>query len=1342
MNFKQLNNYIGWALFALSAIVYMLTVEPTVSLWDCGEYIATSYKLEVGHPPGAPLFMMLGRLFSFTVGAENVAYAINMMSALCSAFTILFLFWTITMVGRKIAYGGYSGAFNIFNRNVEKKSDLLDEDVINPEQRQLSDGAMWAILGSGIVGALAYTFSDSFWFSAVEAEVYAMSSFFTALVFWAGYKWDFATWEYENGKTDRHPDRWLIFIMFMVGLSIGVHLLNLLAIPAIAYIIYFNKFKNTSLKGFVLTGVIALATLVLIQDFIIPKTVSIGSAFEVAFVNGFGMPFGSGQIFFALFITAILVFAWRYTKIKGKVNANTAVVSLMVLFIGYSCFAMIPIRSNANPPVDENNPETLPKLNSYLLREQYGDWPLLYGPYWMAPRDVENKENWEDRSPVYERGFAVVKDDETVKGFSNEKDALAYAKKIGGSVEEKYYVGNINRFKQKPTYDPEFSTFFPRMYQSYPEDDPHYSQYIYWSGYDKSDEGREFKTDPYSGGTIYKPFFSENLTYFFDYQVGHMYFRYLFWNFVGKQNDSHNQKNQLTEGNWLSGINFIDAERLGPQDNLPEHRANEESRNTFFYIPLILILIGMFYHLYKSPKDWWVVFLLFIFTGFMIVIYLNQKPLEPRERDYAYAGSFYVLTIWLGLAVYAIYDFAKRFAWKNLQQIAMYSVGFGVAVYLVQLIFGAESFAFSYSLIYIGLIGTLFFALMMALKGTLKDAKSQAIAATLICFSAPLLMGIGGWDDHDRSGRYGALEMARNYLNTCEKNAIMFTNGDNDTFPLWYAQEVEEIRTDVRTVNLSLLTADWYAEQMKRKAYHSDPLPITFTEDELRQGASRDYVFVGSTRILGGLMHYNQTFNANAIKNIQKWNGKEMDIRDAIKFLQYNEETGEENLLEWDGDKIAYLPTNKFYLPVDKEAFLKNINKEGKPKFSEEELANVADTMHFTIGGMQLYKSSMLILDMVANNNWERPIYYAGTGGNETYLGLQNYFRNEGLAYLITPIPVSKGGVRSAVFPGYVDTDKVYELYVNQFKWGGIEKEDVFLDYYHKRPFSNYRLQYYSLADALVKEKQFEKAYKTIEKCMAYFPDKKVPFDGMMVQVTSVLNDIADGTSDENLKNKAIKLGNKIIEMTFKNVHSDFNYFISFPTKFAYSRKAYSDVWQTVNQSHRALKGLAQVYSELNDLDSGETTKYDNAASKSYTDLFTKLSKDFQSAESDYYKGEVGAGAAVTLREYMAEVQNLYFMKRGNVEMNKIKEEALYQILSSPVYKDLSHGGIVTFIRSEAKGDTPEEIFKSASNAFAMFYELGIFTNEEAQQIMSPYTPQSAPTNGGNIPGGNGGLGL
>ncbi len=1328
MNFKQLNNYIGWGLFAISALVYMLTVEPTVSLWDCGEYIATSYKLEVGHPPGAPLFMMLGRLFSFTVGTENVAYAINMMSALCSAFSILFLFWTITMVGRKIAFGGYSGAFNIFNRSVQKKDDVLDDDIVNPDDRQLSEGSMWAILGSGIVGALAYTFSDSFWFSAVEAEVYAMSSFFTALVFWAGYKWDFATWEYENNKTTRHPDRWLIFIMFMIGLSIGVHLLNLLAIPAIAYIIYFNKFKETSFKGFLITGVVSLAALILIQDFIIPKTVSIGSAFEVAFVNGMGLPFGSGQIFFALFISAILVFAWRYTKARGKVNANTAIVSLMVLYIGYSCFAMIPIRSNANPPVDENNPETLPKLNSYLLREQYGDWPLLYGPYWMTPRDVENKEAWGDRAPVYERGFAVVKDGETVKGFSNEKDAKKYAKKVGGEVEEKYYVGNTNRLKQKPTYVSEFSTFFPRMYQSYPESDPHASQYAYWSGYNKDDEGREVMSDPYSGENLYKPFFSENLTYFFDYQLGHMYFRYLLWNFAGKQNDGHNQKNQLTEGNWLSGINFIDSERLGPQDNLPEHRANEESRNKFYFIPLILILIGMFYHLYKSPKDWWVVFLLFIFTGFMIVIYLNQKPLEPRERDYAYAGSFYVLAIWLGLAVYAIYDFAKRFSWKNLQQVAMYSIGFGVAVYLVQLMFGAESMAFSYSLIYIGVVGTLFFAIMMGLKGALQSTKQQAIAATVICFSAPLLMGLGGWDDHDRSGRYGALDMSKNYLNTCEKNAIMFTNGDNDTFPLWYAQEVEEIRTDVRTVNLSLLTADWYAEQMKRKAYKSDPLPISFTEDELRQGASRDYVFIANAGLIRGLSHYNSTFNAPVIKNIQKWNGKEMDLREAIKFLQYNEETGEENLLEWDGDRIAYLPTNKFYLPVDKEAFLKNINKEGKPKFSEEELANIADTMRFSVSGMQLYKSSMLILDMVANNNWERPIYYAGTGGADTYLGLQNYFRNEGLAYLITPIPVSKGGVRSAVFQGYVNTDKVYDLFVNKFTWGGIEKDDVFLDYYHRRPFSNYRLQYYSLADALVKEKKYEKAYKTIEKCVANFPDKKVPFDGMMVQVTSVLNDIADGTEDTNLQDKAIKLGNKIIEKTFKNSNADFNYFIEFPIRLVYSRKSYNDVWQTVNSSHRALKGLAQVYADLNNLEEGASNKYDAAASTSFTKLFSKLSNDYQKAETDFEKAEVVSGATVTLREHMSEVQSLYMMS-NKMSKEELAENTLFKILSSPVFKN---GAIPNFIKVESKGNNQEEIFRSASNNIGLFYQIGIFNDKEAQAILAPYAPQK----GGNMPGG------
>jgi len=850
MDYKRLNTIIGWMVFIFATSVYFMTLEPTVSQWDCGEYITTAYKLEVGHPPGAPLFMMLGRLFTIFASGANAAMMVNGMSALCSSFTILFLFWTITMLGKRIVLQPSS----IFG------SDKVDMDTKKPTGiRELTEGERWAIIGSGLIGALAYTFTDSFWFSAVEGEVYAMSSFFTAIVIWAIFKWD-----NEVSDQQAYPDnseiqssnanRWLVFIFFMIGLSIGVHLLNLLCIPAIAYVIYFRKFKAITPLGFIITGVIGVVTLGIVQAVLIPKTVQLAGLFERFFVNSLGMPFNSGTLFFFFFMTAIVVAALIYSKKNAKPIVNTAVWGLSMIFIGYSCFAMIVIRSNANTPLDENDPENLVSLESYLKREQYGDWPILYGQYFTA--EMQDRDKWADRSDVFLRRFVVItRTGKELKGFKTKVEADSFATLNGGEVDEKYYQTFDGEFG-KPTYDPEHCTYFPRMYS---EEARHVQGYKSWSGH--------------TGNK--KPTMTENLTYFGSYQIDWMYWRYFMWNFSGRQWDEQGYGN-ARDGNWISGLNFIDKHHIGNQYGedgksvlavngpttitnpdgtveiikgdpnaplTPKFITENTAHNKFYMTPLILGLIGLIFMLMKASKEWWIVMLLFLLTGFAIIIYLNQKPGEPRERDYAYAASFYAFSIFVGMAVLAFFQAYKAVEWKELLITSGTMIGIGI-------FFAVADTTLSLSMLYIAFVIAAAMALMIGLRNVLKKEIHGAIIAILITIPVPILMGVAGWDDHDRSDRYIARDLAGNYLNSCEDGSIIFTNGDNDTFPLWYLQEVENVKTSVRVCNLSLLNTDWYTEQMTRQAYDSKPLPIKFTEEQYRQNGLRDYMYVLGTNDL------------------------------------------------------------------------------------------------------------------------------------------------------------------------------------------------------------------------------------------------------------------------------------------------------------------------------------------------------------------------------------------------------------------------------------------------------------------------------------------------------------
>ncbi|MBG15263.1 MAG: hypothetical protein CL853_02800 [Crocinitomicaceae bacterium] len=907
MSYKKLNNTIGWLVFIIATATYLLTMEQTTSLWDCGEYITTANKLEVGHPPGAPFFMMLGRLFSAFASPENAAMMVNAMSALSSSFSILFLFWTITMLARKFA---------LKSGGVDKSKTI-------------------AILGSGAIGALAYTFTDSFWFSAVEGEVYAMSSLFTAIVFWAILKWDIEVDEHEKALSTNttflgHPNRWILFISYMIGLSIGVHLLNLLAIPAIAFVVYFKKYKF-SWPSFIVTGILSLVILATIQGVIIPKTVSIADGFE-RFFKGFGLPFNFGSLIFMLLVIGLIVLGLNVSAKKEKPIWNTIIVSFALLLIGYSSFVMIVIRSNANPPLDENNPETLSQLYSYLKRDQYGSWPILHGQYWNSPVESSCDDAFvKTKNSSYMKTFSIssnssfleieAKDSlrvkrllspinlhatvsrnknkkarvtlrETELSFMNMWDLNQFREQLSDvnaslkengfkpfvNFSEEVNEGYINIHEGKKgdrKFQKEYTTFFPRMYrngegQKYMawcnyEVDPATGIYVYGGDeakplplgqemdrptyyerlkqYEAYDEAKSVGQDG-----LYLPSFSENLSYMFNYQIGWMYMRYFLWNFSGRQNDTQGYGvsgggSAILEGNWLTGLDFIDNQRLGDQSDLPINLKLNKGYNKYYMLPLILGLIGFFFQLKKHPKGWFTVFLLFILTGLAIVIYLNQKPAEPRERDYAYAASFYAFSIWIGLGVYALYDAVKNAKnWNSLLPVFGAGIGGSLFILLVQYL-SDQSMATGLTLLYITGVITAVYALMTAIGLFAKSNQLQPIVPILLGLVVPALLAFDNWDDHDRSNRSTARDFAYNYLMSCDYNSILFTNGDNDTFPLWYIQEVEGVRTDVRVANMSLLSTDWHINQMKKKTYESSPLPITMNEYSYRSG-KRDFVII------------------------------------------------------------------------------------------------------------------------------------------------------------------------------------------------------------------------------------------------------------------------------------------------------------------------------------------------------------------------------------------------------------------------------------------------------------------------------------------------------------------
>ncbi len=955
--FRFANNLLGWVVFLIAATVYLCTLEPTVSLWDCGEFIATSYKLQVGHPPGAPLFMLVARFFSLFAGGnvEKVAMMVNAFSGIASALTITFLFWTITHL-----------AFRLISYR------LSDESAADPEKLETRD--KFIILGAGLVGSLAYTFTDTFWFSAVEGEVYASSSLFTAIVFWAVLKW-------ENEAGTKYANRWLIFIAYLMGLSIGVHLLNLLAIPAIVMVYYFKRNVITG-GGVIKALIISCILLGSMMYVLIPGVVWLASRFELIFVNGFGLPYNTGVIFYLFALAGGLIYLLRWSYRNMRVLLNTAVLMITMIIIGYSSYTVIILRSLSNPPMDENNPDNVFALQYYLNREQYGDRPLIKGHYFNA-------------SPV---------------GIEEGKPTYS---KVNGKYE-------ITNRKLSYKYNPKFETVFPRMYSS---DNEHIEVYMEWSGLKESqlfearrDQNGNIMKDK-SGNVIYDrntpkspPGFGDNLKFFFSYQLGHMYLRYFMWNFVGRQNDIQGFGDPLN-GNWISGIKPVDKMLIGNQDKMPEPMKNYPSRNTYYFLPLLLGLFGMVFQYQRDHRNFWVVLLLFVLTGIAIVVYLNQTPSQPRERDYAYAGSFYAFAIWIGLGVIALYD---------------------------------------------------------SLPGKLRKSISSLFITLACIVLVPGILGAQNWDDHDRSGRYTTRDVAYNYLMTCAPNAILFTNGDNDTFPLWYAQEVEGIRTDVRVVNLMLLNMDWHIDQIKRKAYDSEVLPVSLEPMQYING-TRDLVFV------------------------QDKVNKPADLLDIIKFVSSDHPQAKVETST--GNKFNFIPTRKFRLPVDTAVVLRN------GTVSPKDRDKIVPAIEWTYNRGSMGKSALIVLDILANNNWERPIYFASLG-HEGTLGLEDYMQMEGLAYRLVPIYTPGGGRYETL---RVETDKLYENLMNTFKWGGLNDPDVYLDDFHLRTTSVIRLRtrYVQLANALLAENDTIRAVKALDRCMELTPDERIPFDYNIIQIVN-----------------------------------------------------------------------------------------------------------------------------------------------------------------------------------------------------------------------------------------------
>ncbi|WP_028297697.1 glycosyltransferase family 117 protein [Olivibacter sitiensis] len=937
MSYNKINNIFGWVAFLISTTVYVLTLEPSASYWDCGEFISAAYKMQIVHQPGAPLFLMLQNIFSnLALGDRTqIAYWMNFGSAVSSGLTILFLFWTITALAKKVVW---------------------------PEGTSLDSEKLIRIIGAGLVGSLAYTFTDTFWFSAVESEVYAMSSLCTAVVFWAILKWD-------AHADEPRADRWLILIAYIMGLSIGVHLLNLLTIPALGLVVYFRRTAKPTSKGAIYTLLISVVILGIILWGIVQFMIKMAAYFDLFFVNSLGMGFGSGVLVFALLLIGGLTYGIIYSIKQAKPILNIALLATVFIIFGYGSFAMILIRAKANTSLNNSDPENAFSFLSYLNREQYGDEPLLKGPYF------------------------------TSKFAGYEEGANRYAK-----GETKYEV--IGQ-KLKKTYDKTY--FFPRVYSD--------------------DAGRghpQFYRNYLNLAEDQVPTFGDNMKFFFGYQVGYMYGRYLFWNFVGRQNDQKGDGN-LTEGNWLSGIKPIDNMRLGGQEALPTSAKEDPSYNRFYFLPLILGLIGAFWHFNRRQKDAGIVGLLFFFTGIAIVLYLNQSPMQVRERDYAYAGSFYAFAIWIGLGVIGIADFLSK---RKLQ------------------------------------------------------AKTAGIIATVVgLLAGPVILAKDGWDDHNRSTKYTARDLAKNYLESCAPNAILFTYGDNDTYPLWYVQEVENVRPDIRIVNLSLLSADWYVRQMKDKVNEAEPLPLSMTPSQFKEG-TRDVIYFPTQGII----------DANSyVPNLARVYNSKLNLKDVFGIMLSDNPNDKIN---FGGDKDNFLITQNLFLPINKEEVLQN---KVVPKGWED---NIVDTISWKYSKGYVTRAELAMMDILVNNHWKRPIYFATTVPNDSYMGLDKYLVNEGFANRLMPVAFNQSTEDAERYGSdLVNVEALHKNVMEKFVWGNMH-DAKYLDPESYMMLNTVISTFTTLSQSLIDEGRKEEAKQVLNKCLGSIPDKIYPSRYLNVNVS------------------------------------------------------------------------------------------------------------------------------------------------------------------------------------------------------------------------------------------------
>ena len=971
-NFKQWNLILGWVAFAVAFLTYALTVEPTVGFWDTGEYILTSSKLEVGHPPGAPLFQMLGAFFSiFASQPSQIGYVLNMMSAAASAFTILFMFWSIVLLLQKII-----GQAKEFNTN---------------------KGA--GILGAAFVGSLSFAFTDSFWFNAVETEVYAMATLIMAVMFYLGLRW-------EKEMHSPKGNRWLILISFIVGLSFGVHFMGLLTIPAIGLLYFFKNYKTITPKNFIVANVTVVAILLFVFKLLAPNILRYFSVLEIFFVNNIGLPFNSGSIIAFIILTLSIYFGLNYSKRKGYIVFNTGLLCVTFIIIGFTTWLMLPIRANANVPVNENNPSNARELLAYYNLEQYPKTHLFYGPQFTDQyAGLDENQPYTDDKPKYEKDeksgrYVIVNDYENaIQNYNSDHGSLLPRMWSGEHAENYMIYSGPLEFSIKSEYkmQNEFRSLVANFRSSVAKGEIDYEGY------------HDFLRTYGRYLDIEKPSLIDNIYYLLDYQIGYMYWRYFMWNFSGRQDDIQGKMDM--HGNWISGINFIDEYLLGiTQDNLPSDVLNNKARNTYYLLPLLLGLIGLFFVFSKDKKVFWTMLVFFLFTGIAIQVYTNVRPFEPRERDYSLVGSFYVFALWIGIGVFALFD--------------------KVQIHI----------------------------------------KSKLLAPVISLFCLVAVPGIllsQNWDDHDRSNRKTAHAMAVNYLESCAPNAIIFTIGDNDTFPLWYAQEIEGIRTDVRVVCTSLLSADWYIDQMKRKAYNSEPVPSKLTHDKYKWG-TRDYII-------------KEVVTKDTLDIVQFLDFISSDD-DRTKYGYVLEQQGYQTNGQRKQDLNAnYAPTEFVRIPVNKQAVLRN------GVVAAKDAEKIVDYIDIKIKDQAIYKNRMIMLDIIAQNNWERPIYFSGGAfGDEDYIWMKDYLQLDGFAYKLVPIKTALDK-NNLYDMGRIDSEKMYEL-VKDWEWGNSGNPDVYHDVETRRNSLTFRGHMARLIEKLINEEKLEKAEEIADLAMQKMP--------------------------------------------------------------------------------------------------------------------------------------------------------------------------------------------------------------------------------------------------------------